>query len=191
MEHILISPGKLKLMLTREDVLHYDLRPVIESGEEPDSRQVFKALLADAGEIGFDSGNDRLFIQLYPSKDGGAEVYITRLGEHTRNDDPSGELPVTYIGCFDSLDDLIACCRQLAFTEGESSAWYEDEPRRWFLVISEVLSWREYLDRGLGVEAIMSEYGRNIKAPGAIYYIKEHCFVFCEKRAVKILESMI
>ena len=189
MEHILISPGKLKLMLTREDVIRYDLKPVIESGEEPDSKQTFKALLDDAGDLGFDPGNDRLFIQLYPSKDGGAEVYITRLGEHIRGG--SGELPVTYIVCFDSLDDLLACCKRLSFLGGESSAWYEEMPKRWFLVVSETVTWHDYLERGLGVEAIIGEYGRNIKSQGAIYYIKEHCFNFCEKRAVKILESMI
>lgn len=198
MEHILISPGKLKLMLTRGDVERYDLVSAVDGDADPESRQAFRTLLADAEQLGFDPGNDRLFIQLYPSKDGGAEIYITRLGSRlpqSAGQDGRGErLSVTRIGCFDTLDELAGCCKQLQTSVGkdsDSSAWVEAEPKRWFLVVSELLTYRQFLDDGLKTEAIIGEFGRNVKTPASISYIKEHCFNFCEKRAVKILGDMI
>ena len=194
MEHILISPGKLKLMLTRDDVERYDLTSAVDGECDPESRQSFKALLADAGKLGFDPGNDRLFIQLYPSKDGGAEIYITRLGERLPAANPREKFSVTHIGAFDSLSDLLCCCKRLGgfdSEESESSAFSDEDGQNYYLVLSESLTCREFLENGLRIDAIIGEYGQKIKPSGAIYYIKEHCFEFCEKRAVKILGSMV
>ncbi len=195
MEHILISPGKIKLLLTKEDMERYELASAVES-EEIGVGKSFKALIDDVKKVGFDAGtdengtNDRLFIQLYPSKDGGAEVYITNLGE--REDTlKRTELPILHIGCFASLDDLAGCCKQLENFGGESSAWEDERGGRWFLILSELVDWRDYLERGLFIEAVIGEFGRIIKSSGAVYYIKEHCFNFCEKKAVKILKSVI
>ncbi len=195
MEHILISPGKLKLMLTRADVEHYELPLSSDSDSDPRAQENLRSLLSELGELGFDPGNDRLFVQLYPSKDGGAEIYITKLGEKSvRSSDE--RLTITHIGCFERLDELLSCCERLERSgfgdeSCESCAWYENSPERCFLVLHESMSCREYLDRGFKAEAIIGEYGRNIKSCGAIYYLKEHCFNFCEKKAVKILGSMV
>ena len=84
MEHILINSGKLKLMLTRADIVRYSLSGIIdgqsEDAEDPRvKKDALRQLLDEAGRIpGFD-GRGRMFIQLYPSRDGGAEIYITRL----------------------------------------------------------------------------------------------------------------
>ena len=181
MEHILISPGKLKLMLTRDDVERYDLTSAVDGECDPESRQSFKALLADAG-------------QLYPSKDGGAEIYITRLGERLPAANQREKFSVTHIGAFDSLSDLLCCCKRLGgfdSEESESSAFSDGDGQNYYLVLSESLTCREFLENGLRIDAIIGEYGQKIKPSGAIYYIKEHCFEICEKRAVKILGSMV
>lgn len=193
MEHILISPGKLKLILTPADVEHYELPLSNDVGTERTERNL-RALLDELGGLGFDPGNDRLFVQLYPSKDGGAEIYITKLCEKP-DTIASDRLTITHIGCFDTLEELLCCCERLVRSgfgeDGDSEAFYEDSPKRWFLILYESMSCREYLDRGLRADAIIGEYGRNIKSHGTIYYIKEHCFIFCKKKAVKILGSMV
>ena len=204
MEHILISPGKLKLMLTKEDLAHYELDHALDDGAVDTSRLAFRTLLADAGRLsGFDAGGDKLFIQLYPSKDGGAEIYITRLGR-PRAEESSGpeygisdeRVKLEHIGVFDKLGDLLECCRRLlplceAAEDCVSSAW--SDGKRYFLIIGESLRYRDYLDaakRGR-IEAVFGEYGRNIGDAFAISYVKEHCFNFCEKKAVKILADMV
>lgn len=195
MEHILISSGKIKLVLTKEDIKKYELGSVIDENCEIVHKKSFKALIKEARELGFDVGDendmsDRLFIQLYPSKDGGAEVYMTKLGERTQNDDVS-ELPIIHIGCFSSLDDLAFCCKHLDKINCESSAWYDEVSECWYLTVFETLNFKEYLEHGLSVDAIIGEFGKNITSRGAIYYIKEHCLAFCEKKAVKILKNVI
>lgn len=198
MEHILISPGKLKLMLSKGDLDHYELSDAARDGTiAPESRRSIRLLLEDAGRLsGFDAGDDKLFIQLYPSKDGGAEIYITRLGgrppEHTSDE----RLTLTRIGCFESLNELMLCCSALepilaGGSNADSSAW--SDGARYFLLITEEIGYHEYLERGgdCRIESMFGEFGRNIKNNTAVCYIKEHCFVFCKKNAVKILSDMI
>ncbi len=201
MEHILISPGKLKLTLTRDDLERYDLGRAVDDGAVDTSRLAFRTLLDDAGRLaGFDAGSDKLFIQLYPSKDGGAELYITKLGcdnsvgkkpTSTRDD----KVMLTRVGVFETMSELLECCRHLDHMLGQCdiiSSAYSDN-KRYFLVISESISYHEYLEGSerKKIEAALGEYGRNIADAAAISYIKEHCFVFCEKRAVKILSDMV
>ena len=201
MEHILISPGKLKLTLSRDDLERYDLGRAVDDGAVDTSRLAFRMLLDDAGRLaGFDAGSDKLFIQLYPSKDGGAELYITKLGcdagacqkaAKPRDD----KVKLTRIGVFETMSELLDCCRHLDRMLGQSdvmSSAYSDG-KRYFLVISESISYHEYLEGSerKKIEAALGEYGRNIADAAAISYIKEHCFLFCEKKAVKILSDMV
>ena len=71
-------------MLTRADIVRYSLSGIIDGqsdgAEDPRTKKdALRQILDEAGRIpGFD-GRGRMFIQLYPSRDGGAEIYITRL----------------------------------------------------------------------------------------------------------------
>ena len=119
MEHILINSGKLKLMLSREDIERYELSDVVGNGNNypegtSEQRMALRKLLDDAERIpGFDGGQGRLFVQLYPSRDGGAEVYITRLTKEpcaTVGFRKDGDvMKITKTGVFDELSDLIGC----------------------------------------------------------------------------------
>ncbi len=193
MEHILISPGKLKLMLTRDDLARYELT---DASVSEGSRGAFKLLLEDAGRLtGFDAGDDKLFIQLYPSKDGGAEVYITRLGGLPPEKLLDDRLRLERAGAFESLAELLHCAKALKpaleDSEYESSAWHDCG--RYFLVISENLTCHDYLERASGgkIENIIGEFGQIVRSMTAICCVKEHSFNFCEKNAVKILASMV
>lgn len=202
MEHILISPGKLKLTLTRDDLERYDLERAVDDGAVDTSRLAFRMLLDDAGKLaGFDAGSDKLFIQLYPSKDGGAELYITKLGNEkgTYGNAARGQhnekVKLTRIGVFDSMSELLECCKHLDLalskSEAESSAYTDG--KRYFLLICESISYHDYLEgtERCKIEAAFGEYGRNIADMAAVSYVKEHCFAFCEKKAVKILSDMV
>ena len=208
MEHILINSGKLKLMLSREDIVRYELSDVVGNGNNypegtPEQRMALRKLLDDAERIpGFDGGQGRLFVQLYPSRDGGAEVYITRLTKEPcaagfRNN--SDTVKVTKTGVFDELSYLIGCCRALSGLGEEhggritaDSSAYSDG-RRYFLVLSGTISCREYLD-GIStrrIEAVIGEFGRNTDSLHAEAYICEHCFCVCETDAVGALSDML
>ena len=80
METIRIDDNRIKIMLTREERVRYgvDDRPAKTEGE---ARRAIRRFLAEAGrEIGFEIGRGDLSVQLYESRSGGCELFVTRLG---------------------------------------------------------------------------------------------------------------
>ena len=78
MELIRISQTKLKIMLDRNDMRRLDL----EAGNPADisSREAFRNILKEAkARCGFDAVGDRVFVQYYPDKCGGCEMFVTKL----------------------------------------------------------------------------------------------------------------
>lgn len=81
MELIVISESKLKIMLTAPDMAHYELEGSPMDCADAHTRAAFRHIFDDARqEIGFDTEGERLFIQLYASKEGGCEIFVTKLG---------------------------------------------------------------------------------------------------------------
>lgn len=82
MELIKISQSRLKIMLTSEDMNEFKLDfPDLtsENCQSPEARRALRCILEKAKEItGFDTGADRVFIQLYPSREGGCEMFVSK-----------------------------------------------------------------------------------------------------------------
>ncbi len=78
MELILISESKLKIMLNESDMKEYKI------GEEADcadgsTRKAIRSLLDRVrDQIGFDTAGEEIFVQLYTSKRGGCELFVTK-----------------------------------------------------------------------------------------------------------------
>lgn len=199
MEHILISPGKLKLMLTKSDLDRYDLDCEAMDSEDTLTRQAFRELLADVKRVsGFDAADDKVFIQLYPSRDGGAEIYITKLSprqeEKSRKDDT---IKLTGVYRFDSMEALLTVCSYIntqSIMPGKhphlpsaSSAWQSDG--KYYLICEDSVTYREYLR--FGKTDRFSEYiggmGKRLQTSVAMPYVKEHCTCFCEHDAISAL----
>ena len=78
MELILISNTKLKIMLNESDMLKYNI------GRESDcarssTRRAIRSLLERAkDQIGFNTEGEEIFVQLYTSKSGGCELFVTK-----------------------------------------------------------------------------------------------------------------
>lgn len=82
MEWIVINESKLKIMLSAPDMRHYELSTERMDAADEDTRRAFRHIFDDArAEIGFDTTGERLFVQLYTSKEGGCEIFVTKLGE--------------------------------------------------------------------------------------------------------------
>ena len=80
MELILINTSKLKIMLTPDDMKRYSLDIDKMNYDNTETRRVFWNILDTAKhETGFDAASDRVCIQVYPSKGGGCEMYVTKL----------------------------------------------------------------------------------------------------------------
>ncbi len=185
MEHILISPGKLKLMLTKSDLDKYNLDTAALEGEHTYTRRAFRALLSDVKRVaGFDAASDKVFIQLYPSRDGGAEIYITRL--LARDDAREKNARQKAVYRFPSLSALLAACSHAAAAAQalESSAWCGDDGACYLIITNSAYPSHERLN------VAIRAFGRKLTAPAASAYVAEHADCIVENNALLTLADL-
>ena len=207
MEWIRISANKLKIMLSAEDARRYALN--CENADYADlmTREAFREILTDVRqETGFDATEDKVYIQMYPSKEGGCELFVTKLGLLLTQEDheaPSEEksqicgtakikkTPQTVrkkSTCilFSSLDHLLALCRRLSTSyTGESEVWL-DEGGAWWLILTEVgelKAWRDHL-------GFIQEYGQTVASDRARALLPEHGRPICLSQAVQTFQNL-
>lgn len=186
MEHILISPGKLKLMLTKSDLDKYNLDTASLEGAHTHTRRAFRALLSDVKRVaGFDASSDKVFIQLYPSRDGGAEIYITRLVSTDERIDKNSQ-HATGVYRFSSLGDLLSACAHSYTTPkpSKSSAWQCDDGA-YYLITSD--KFNTPLER---FEESMRTYGHAVNANEAKAYVFEHSNCLIDENAICTLARL-
>lgn len=83
MELIVINHAKIKIMLTKPDMARYQLTTSTMDSANEHTRCAVRHILADADkQVGFDTDGQRLFVQLFASKDGGCEIFVTKLGKN-------------------------------------------------------------------------------------------------------------
>jgi negative regulator of genetic competence, sporulation and motility len=81
MEVLKISDSKVKIMLSYADITKFRLQDGELNYDDPKTRRkIFDILDCVKKHHGFDYEGDKLLIQFYPSKDGGAELFVTKLG---------------------------------------------------------------------------------------------------------------
>lgn len=213
MELIRISDSKLKITLTSDDMTQYELDCDTMDYDNTETRKAFWNILDHAKHMtGFDAAGDRVFVQLYPSKKGGCEMYVTKLGmicaekregERTRTSLPhrpqeatpdtalypvprgGGERDRMGAYRFEKMGDLLLVCRQLA-TQGYAahSSAYRDEKDRYYLLLRERAN-------AFGVPGgeftFIAEFGTPQNAEVIRLYISEHGSPICEGNAVNTL----
>jgi negative regulator of genetic competence, sporulation and motility len=202
MEWIRISQNKLKIMLSAEDARHYALD--CEGADYADvmTREAFRDILSDVrAETGFDATEDKVYIQMYPSKEGGCELFVTKVGLLLAEGATHGTKPripreretpsrgmrqrrgTLY---FTELAPLLALCRRMASTfQGKSEVW-QDERGGWWLLLTDhgdPFSWREDFRFTL-------EYGTPVAAQSIKAYLGEHGRAVCKQDAVRILGDL-
>ena len=200
MEWIRISSNKLKIMLTAEDARRYALRFERADYADTGTRRAFREILTDVRKkTGFDATEDKVYIQMYPSKEGGCELFVTKVGaplhggekEHATSElspapKPTEELRQMAFR-FDSMEKLLAVCRRLATTHRtvRSEAFTDDGGRFWLLMT-------EKGDAAQIAEdyIFIPEYGKIEDAEAAALRLTEHGRVLCAERAVEILGKL-
>ena len=201
MEWIRISTNKLKIMLSAQDADRYALD--CENADYADllTREAFREILTDVREeTGFDATEDKVYIQMYPSKGGGCELFVTKMGLLLTEDEEAAlhaacepvatppEPPPSYKRrscalCFAQLEHLLALCRRIAPRyRGESEVW-QDEGGTWWLIITEngnPYSVREDYRFAL-------DYGRMVATEKARAFLPEHGRCICPADAVAVM----
>ena len=77
----MISDNKLKVMLCEEDLKGFQLKADQLDYSNTDTKRMFWDVLSKAKhQTGFDTDGQRVLVQLYPSKEGGCEMFVTKIG---------------------------------------------------------------------------------------------------------------
>ena len=189
-------------MLTPDDMVVYRISEEMLTFEKKDVRSTFSEILDEVKtKTGFDSTNGRLFIQVYPSKDGGCEVYLTRSFEETGRcngkdrDKDKNRLPKTQkeycVYRFDSLGNVLTACyvlKKSGYSFDSMLYAHKERVDGYFLVLQEevIQDARYKKKRGPNKSDLAAEYGRRMGSREAMLYISEHASAIIDKDAVKL-----
>lgn len=81
MDLILISDDKLKITLTDKDMLELNLDIQTLDYSNVSTKKAFWEILDKAKvTTGFDADKSKLYVQVFPSSDGGCEMFVTKYG---------------------------------------------------------------------------------------------------------------
>lgn len=186
MEMIMISPCQLKVTMDADDMIKYDLCSPDGEMIRQNRRDALRRILNKAKDsTGFDSEGARVTVRMFPSRDGGCEMFVTLNGrasgiEETigyKNREIAHEDMTVY--SFSSFDALQGVCKRLkeADYEGESFAYRNTFSGSYYLAI-------EYRT------PLAGEMGGVKMKKGAVAYINEHCSLICA-HAVGTLQRFI
>lgn len=201
----LIGEDKLKVLLTPFDMMKYNLTCEKLDYENTETRKAIWNILDYAKhETGFDAARGRICIEVFPEKNGGCAIYITKLhqseasetnGIDLAKDKHAGhEIPAIY--GFEESESLFRVCRFLSHRGYTlpSRAYFEpleQKKARYYLELLETpptFSGKKakYLRENL----FIGEFGTRMEGEASLSYLKEHCFPICEENAVDTLAPL-
>lgn len=195
MDFIRIGSNKLKIMLTREDAAHYALCPDTADHTDTKTRRAFRAILTDIkAKTDFDAAEDKVYIQIFPSREGGCELFVTKMGVAlSQKSEAAGKAERTprkrreVIFYFTDLEGVVAACQRLlgAKFKGESRVWLDDLGRYWLHLFEEgepLTARHDY--------ACLLEYGYMENRDNAALMLPEHAKILAADNAVEIFSKL-
>ncbi len=198
MEVIRINEGRMKIMLTATDMCRYALDPGSLGEGDPETHKAFRRLLEEVHQrTGFDAEEPGVTVQFFPSREGGCEMFISRLtGEGASS--PRRLLPPREPGGRNAyrrecayripcLDDLMALCQRLrGLSSVDRSALLADQQGCYYLRLSCLTPSPFSLPEEL---QFLSEYGCFEDPARLEVYITEHGRVLCPEHAIERLSG--
>lgn len=194
-ELLVISDSKLKVMMDKEDMKKYGLLGSELDYDDPPTRKKLLRILDDVKEqSGFDTAADKLLIQLYPSRDGGSEMFVTKLGLLPVSAEQSLKRSrgvgvfcrgseIFFTPDFSHLLCMARLCEGLRYIE--RSHLYFEEGHGYYLVLDE---------RGSGGTPSplwpLFEYADAV-SPIRRAYIEEHTDCLMEENAIATLSALV
>lgn len=215
MEYILINERKLKVMLESEDLDELSLSADQLDYSNPEAKRLFGDILGYAkDEFGFNTEGYRILLQLYPSKVGGCEIFITKLGilssdgEGNNTTDKTAPSVTPYSEKkersdikkkekkqrayrFSHIDHLLFVCKKLLYDsfDGESQVW-RDGRGDWFLILSGDHPDEIFDLLPLNELSFISEYGHSENARAILLYLAEYGNLLYKSGAVEALGNI-
>lgn len=187
MEIIQISEGKLKVMLTKADLEEFDLDAQTLDYADSETKELFSALLAHIKEtVGFRTDGYRVLVRFFPSRDGGCELFLSRIPDfYVGEEELEEEQTRPQVFVFERIEDLLTVCRRLrAIGYPHASSAYISDAHRFYLFVD-----RPAHEKSAGISpyAFLGEYGKAESPDCLLSFLFEHGRVLCEQNAVEQL----
>lgn len=207
MELILIDSSKLKIILTKNDLDTLNINVDDMDYSNAASKRAFWELIEKAKtETGFNTDKSKLYVQLFPSIDGGCEMFITKYLSETSNNLQASQQKKyrlkqkinTDSGFFLTLNFEILCslCKRLAQERPNLyTSLYYDEIDTYIFVVKSKDAFSSYQTDFSSKDSIpkyLCEYG-NLKPVTKmdLLYFEEHYKKIAVENAANIIFSII
>ena len=203
MDWIRISDSEIKIMLTQEELWEYELTVEELDYAQEDTRRMFRSVLHRVERMtDFHTEGYRILVQLYGSRDGGCELFVTRLAEVQDGEEEGGageeveallrrlqaerEERREKVFSFSALQELIQACVMLAKRScAAHSAVYYGESGRYYLL----LDIEESDTQSLNACRFLGEYGKEEEQTVRTCLI-EHGVLICARDAIGIFQAL-
>ncbi len=190
MEFIKINDSSIKIMLTSNEVKEYELENDGELNEN-EVKKMFSRLLSQAKkELGFKYAKERLVAEIFSSKGGGCEIFIScLLGESKMYKDRGEEALLSklklqnQIFSFDDFQNLMIVLEQLCKMKCKksTSVYYDAEKSRYCLILEDVS--KKDLNFGF-----VSEFSKHLKSSSLQYITERYTPVFLGNAHVELIK---
>ena len=180
MEIVKINEKSIKISLSSEEMKEYDLCEGSDiDGEE--MKRIFTSLLQKAKkEVGFTYAKENIIAEIFSSKDGGCEIFVSCLLDEVKMyKDKREELSVqktkpqgqTYV--FDNIENLVIVLDSLALLDMSLnvSVYYNYKTEKYFLILENVL--RKSLKYAFILE--FAKYAKTPFSQNATEYLSPIC----------------
>jgi negative regulator of genetic competence, sporulation and motility len=182
--------------MTPEDTERYEFSAANADYNSPDTRRIFWRIIDEASAtVGFDPKGDKILIQFYPSRDGGAELFVSKLeGLSKKNERTlSKSRDVTLLDSkrsvfgFKSFEELLQASRIIKDSKCiRSSELFYDESEGYFL---EITARDECDGECVPMLTILLEFSNTVPKE-LIPYITEHYSKLTQGNAVEQLAKL-
>lgn len=193
MELLKINDKKLKVTLSENDMRDYRLDAEKIDYDCAETRRAFRDILTVAkSRTGFDTDECKIFVQIYPARDGGCEMFVTKLSDET----DEGIHAFTAVYLFDDLTSLCCACSLLTRCGFRDRSALYGSDRGYYLIISE--DFRQNNNTYSVNERrncvpnypILDEYGKRLAADKIIPVLKERFKEICPEMAVERMANL-
>ncbi len=209
MDLILISEEKLKIILTESDMRRFNIDVESLDYSNVTTKKVFWEILDEAKtKSGFNPDKSKLYVQVFPSQDGGCEMFITKFScalspSNTLHRKKTYKLSQSCKdqeenGIFLTLgfQELCQLCRRMSKEKLHlSTSLYYDMSGVYIFIISDSKKMPSYIssknNKVTKIPEYFSEYAAVKELNNrVISYAEEHCQKIAEGNAVEMLAKI-
>lgn len=175
MEVIRINRERIKIMLSPEDMVEMDINCDMLDTFDRRGKEAFGKIMQEARDrCGFISCGRKIFVQVFPSKDGGCEMFITKMNDGDLSARTARRRKYYYRFCV--FEDMLKFCAAVAKINHSCSAYKDTEKSEYYIMSDERCD-------------ICGEFGGIECSEMCEVYISERCRLICED-AEKVLGKL-